>query len=240
MRMSVDTLDTRQTSLPASGLPAAALPASALPASALVATLGLAAAGWVIVTRQMSGMDMGVATRLGSLGFFIGVWVSMMAAMMLAGMVPVVLRRAHVTGQVRSVPLFVASYLAVWTLVGLAVYAVYRPHGTDLAGALVIAAGLYELTPLMRGFRLRCQQSVHSGIEYGLNCLGSSAGLMLTLVAVSVMSLGWMTAMAVVVIAQKLLPAKAAFDAAAGLGIVTLGVLILAAPSTIPGLMPAM
>jgi hypothetical protein len=36
--------------------------------------------------------------------------------------------------------LFVGSYLAVWTLVGLAVYPLYRPHGTAVAGALTIAA----------------------------------------------------------------------------------------------------
>jgi predicted metal-binding membrane protein len=50
-----------------------------------MATLGLAAACWVVAVRQMSGMDMGVATRLGSLGFFVTVWVVMMAAMMLPG-----------------------------------------------------------------------------------------------------------------------------------------------------------
>ena len=52
-------------------------------AAALVATLGLAAASWVVAVWQMHGMDMGVATRLGSFGFSIAVWVVMMAAMML-------------------------------------------------------------------------------------------------------------------------------------------------------------
>src|SRR5207237_218239 len=44
-------------------------------------TLGLAAASWVVAVRQMSGMDMGVATRLGSFAFFVALWVSMMGAM---------------------------------------------------------------------------------------------------------------------------------------------------------------
>src|SRR6266542_2388711 len=52
---------------------------------ALTATLGLAAAAWVVAVRQMTGMDMGVATELGSFGFFAAAWVSMMAAMMLPG-----------------------------------------------------------------------------------------------------------------------------------------------------------
>src|SRR2546428_8211025 len=116
--------------------------------AALTATLGLADASWVVAVRQMNGMDMGVATGLGSFAFFVALWVSMMAAMMLPGAVPAVSRRAHATGRVRAVPLFVGSYLAVWTLVGVAVYALYRPHGYLAAGAVVIAAGVYELTPL--------------------------------------------------------------------------------------------
>src|SRR3989475_9375394 len=109
--------------------------------AALTATLGLAAASWVVAVRQMNGMDMGVATGLGSFAFFVALWVSMMAAMMLPGAVPAVSRRAHATGRVRAVPLFVGSYLAVWTLAGVVVYALYRPHGSFAAGAVAVAAG---------------------------------------------------------------------------------------------------
>jgi predicted metal-binding membrane protein len=104
----------------------------------------------------MTGMDMGMATRLGSFGFFAGLWAWMMAAMMLPGAAPAVVRRTQ-AGGVRAAPLFVGSYLAVWSLVGAAVYAVYRPHGSVAAGAVMIAAGLYELTPLKRHFRRRCR-----------------------------------------------------------------------------------
>lgn len=113
----------------------------------LLATLGLAAASWVAAVRQMNGMDMGVATELGSILFFVALWVTMMAAMMLPGAAPAVLRHAHTSGRMRTAPLFVGSYLGVWTLVGLAVYALYRPHGTFVAGALAIAAGVYEAHP---------------------------------------------------------------------------------------------
>ena len=89
-------------------------------AAALTATLGLAAASWVVAVRQMNGMDMGVATRLGSFAFFVALWVPMMAAMMLPGAAPAVLRSAHARGM-RAVPLFVESYLAVWALVGVGV-----------------------------------------------------------------------------------------------------------------------
>jgi predicted metal-binding membrane protein len=213
-----------------------AVKAFAVPA----ATLGLAAASWVVAVRQMNGMDMGVETRLGSFAFFVALWVSMMAAMMLPGAVPAVLRRARAGGRVHVVPLFVGSYLAVWALVGVALYAVYRPHGSVVAGAVAIAAGVYELTPLKRHFRRRCRDRVRSGFAFGLYCVGSSIGLMLVLVAVSVMSVTWMSAIAAVVLAQKLLPAKPVVDVPLALAIVGLGVLIVLAPSSVPGLTPSM
>jgi predicted metal-binding membrane protein len=209
-------------------------------AAALTATFGLAAAAWAVAIRQMNGMDMGVATELGSFTFFIAVWVSMMAAMMLPGAAPAVLRRAQVSGRVRTVPLFVGWYLAVWTLVGVAVYALYRPHGTLAAGAVAIAAGLYELTPLKRHFRRRCHETVRSGFEFGLYCVGSSIGLMLMLVALGVMSIAWMCVIAVLILAQKLLPANAAIDLPLALAIVGLGILIGVSPSSVPGLTPPM
>jgi predicted metal-binding membrane protein len=209
-------------------------------AAVLTATLGLAAASWVLAVRQMNGMDMGVATPLGSFAFFVALWAAMMAAMMLPGAAPAVLRRAHASGRVRAVPLFVGSYLAVWTLVGVAVYAVYQPHGTVVAGAFAIAAGVYEFTPLKRQFRRRCRESVSSGFGFGLYCVGSSIGLMLMLVALSIMSVTWMSVIAVLVLAQKLLPAKAAIDVPLALAIVGLGVLIVISPSWVPGLTPPM
>jgi predicted metal-binding membrane protein len=208
-------------------------------AAVLAAMLGLAAASWVVAVRQMSGMDMGTSTRLGSFAFFAAVWVPMMAAMMLPGAAPAVLRRAR-AGGVRAVPLFAGSYLAVWALVGVAVYAVYRPHGLFAAGVVAIAAGAYEFTPLKQHFRRRCRESVRSGLKFGLYCAGSSIGLMLMLVALGVMSVTWMSVIAVLVLAQKLLPAKAAIDVPLALAIVGLGVLILIAPSPVPGLTPPM
>jgi predicted metal-binding membrane protein len=213
---------------------------SALTAAALTATLGLAAIAWVIAVSQMSGMDMGVATPLGSFAYFLALWVAMTAAMMLPGAVPAVLRCARAGGRVRAVPLFVASYLAVWALVGVAVYAFYRPHGTLVAGAVVIAAGVYEFTPLKQDFRRRCHTGVRSGFEFGLCCIGSCIGLMVMQVALGVMSVTWMCVIAIIVLAQKLLPAKTAIDVPLALAIVGLGILIVIAPASLPALTPAM
>ena len=209
-------------------------------AAPLTVTLGLAAASWVVAIRRMTGMDMGVATRLGPFAFFIALWVSMMAAMMLPGAAPAVLRRARASGRLRAVPLFLGSYLAVWTLVGFAVYTLYRPHGPSVAGAVVIAAGVYEFTPLKQAFRRRCRDSARSGFGFGLCCVGSSIGLMLMLVVLGIMSITWMCVIAAVAAAQKLLPAKAAIDVPLALAISGLGVLIVTAPSSVPGLMPPM
>ena len=206
----------------------------------MAATIGLAAASWVVAVWQMQGMDMGVATRLGSFASFIAVWVVMMAAMMLPAAAPAVLRRAQASGGVRAVPLFIGSYLAVWALVGAAVYALYRPHGPVAAGVVVIAAGVYEFTPLKRHFRQRCRDSTGSGFKFGLCCAGSSVGLMAMLVALGVMSVTWMSVIAVLVLAQKLLPAKTAIDLPLALAIAGLGVLIVITPSLVPGLSPPM
>ncbi len=206
----------------------------------LATTLGLAAVCWVLAVREMNGMDMGVATRLGSFPFFIVVWTTMMAAMMLPGTAPAVLRNANVTGPLRAVPLFVAPYLVVWALVGIAIFAVYRPHGTTAAGVVAIAAGVYELTPLKQRFRRGCRDNTGSGLGFGVCCVGSSIGLMLTMVALGIMSITWMAVVAVIGLAQKLLPAKVAVDLPLALAIVGFGALLLVAPSAVPGLAPPM
>lgn len=132
-----------------------------------------------------------------------GGWVAMMAGMMLPGAIPAAFRVAQTRGGVRTVPLFVGSYLAVWALVSVVAYMVYRPHEAVAAAIVVTAAGIYEVTPLKRYFRRRCRETVRSGIEFGLCCVGSCIGLMLLLVAIDVMSVAWMTAIAVVVFLQK-------------------------------------
>src|SRR6516165_9258568 len=96
------------------------------PAIVLAATLALASACWAAAAWLMDGMDMGVATRPGSFGFFAAAWVTMMAAMMLPGAAPAVARRARVSGKVRAAPPFAGSYLAIWALAGVVAFALDR------------------------------------------------------------------------------------------------------------------
>jgi len=146
----------------------------------------------------------------------------------LPGAAPAVLRRAQADGGMRAVPPFIGSYLTVWTLVGVAVYALYRPHGAFAAGTLTVTAGLYELTSLKRACRRRCQGDVRSGFEFGLVCVGSSIGLMLMVLALGVMSITWMSLIAALVLAQKVLPEHRAVDVPVALAIVALGIAVTA------------
>jgi predicted metal-binding membrane protein len=199
----------------------------------VTATAALAAGCWVVTVRRMSGMDAGVATELGSLASFVGIWVPMMAAMMLPAALPALTAFVRADRRPLAAPRFVGSYLGVWAVFGLAAYALYQRHSHAAAGAVTIAAGLYELTPLKRGCRRRCRRRPRSGLEFGVNCLGSSVGLMAVLLALGVMSLVWTAVIAGVVLAQKLLPPRAPVDLLVAFGLVALGILV--ARGIVPG-----
>lgn len=128
-----------------------------------------------------------------------------MAAMMIPGAVPAFARTAR--SDVAAVPPFAASYFAVWIVVGLGLHAL-EPAVAATAAAVVIAAGIYELTPLKRVCRRRCQEQLRSGVRYGVYCVGSSIGLMLAFVAIAPMSIVAMVLVAAVVLAQKIVPVR--------------------------------
>jgi predicted metal-binding membrane protein len=166
------------------------------------ALLVIVGAAWVISVWRMTGMEMG--SGLGSLSFFVVTWTAMMAAMMLPSALPVALGLDGVA------PLaFAASYVAVWGLAGVAAFAAYR--GIHAAAAVVVvAAAVYELTPLKRRCLACCRNGVRSdesgvtaGGRYGVHCLGCSAGLMLALVALGAMSVTWMLVVAALVFVEK-------------------------------------
>ena len=146
-----------------------------------VVVLAVALVCWVVAADRMRGMDMGPGTGLGSLPFFLGVWVTMMAAMMLPSALPMVQLFDRIGRDRRDAgkpaprtAVFVASYLAVWAAYGVAAFAVYRGisaahwrflswqhHGQIVAGAAVAAAGLYELTRLKRACLRHCRGPMH-------------------------------------------------------------------------------
>jgi predicted metal-binding membrane protein len=233
--------------------------------------LGAALVAWIVTVERMSGMDMGPGTNLGGAGWFVGIWVTMMAAMMLPSAAPMLLLFDRVSAERarrgrNAVPtwIFAASYFVVWTLYGLAAYALYRGiraldlgflawnrEGPYVAGALVALAGIYELTPLKSVCLRHCRSPMHfvlggwregiagatrMGAEHGAYCVGCCWGLMLVLFALGVMSLFWMGVVAALIFAQKVLPHGNRLARVFAVAFVAFGIWIAAAPGTVPGL----
>jgi predicted metal-binding membrane protein len=226
----------------------------------------LAGLGWWWTVDRMQGMDNGPWTALGSLGWFIGVWVVMMAAMMFPSVAPTVALYARMT-RARSplAPLvFSAGYLVVWAAVGLLAFTIaligghlfggvlhWSRAGRWVAGATLLLAGAYELTPLKNVCLTKCRSplgflmgswreglpgAIEMGAKNGAWCVGCCWALMASLFALGLMSIGWMAFVAALIAAEKMLPWRrvAAYGTAALL--LVLGVLLLAAPDAIPGL----
>jgi predicted metal-binding membrane protein len=132
--------------------------------------LVLAVVAWVATDNQMAGMDAGPGTDPGTLGFFLGVWVVMMAAMMFPSIAPMVVMHVRIQEGRRdrghSVPigataLFVAGYVITWTAAGLVGFGIFElgkaltgdifaweNAGPYLAGGVILLAAVYQLTPL--------------------------------------------------------------------------------------------
>jgi predicted metal-binding membrane protein len=128
---------------------------------------------------------------------------AMMAAMMLPGALPAVIRSAHIGDSPLTAPRFAACYLAVWFAVGLATFAVYEPPPAWVTVAIVVAAVLYEFTPAARSCRRRCRAERRSGVRLGLWCVGSSLGLTAAFVALDPMSLPLMCLAGTIALIQK-------------------------------------
>ena len=244
-----------------------------LPLATLVAAGGLVA--WIVTVARMRGMDMGPGTDLGGLGWFLGIWVTMMAAMMLPSALPMVLLFGRVTEGRRDsgstlmpTAFFVAGYLSAWTAVGLVAFGLARlvrglesgflswdEQGPIVAGAALVAAGLYQLAPLKRLCLRHCRSplsfvlrrwrdgpvgAARMGAAHGAYCIGCCAGLMLILFALGVMSLLWMAIVAALVFAEKVGPAGDRLSPLVAVTLVGAGIWIAVDPGSFPGLVQPM
>jgi predicted metal-binding membrane protein len=225
--------------------------------------LGGALVAWIVTLERMRGMDAGPGTDLGGLGWFLGLWVTMMAAMMLPSATPMALFFGHIS-TARRTAIFLAGYLVTWTAYGLVAFGLYRAirafdvgflaweeRGPLVAGAAIALAGVYQLTPLKNVCLGHCRAPLHyvrsrwrdgplgalgMGLEQGLFCVGCCSGLMLILFALGAMSLVWMALIAGLIFAEKVLPFGARLPAALAVCFVVLGAWVAAAPSSVPGL----
>jgi predicted metal-binding membrane protein len=233
----------------------------------LIALLfALAAVAWWSTADRMAGMDEGPGTALGALGWFVGVWIVMMAAMMFPSVAPTVALYARMSRRKGpAAPLvFAAGYVLTWAAAGVVAYALFDAGrsllgdalawdsaGQWLAGGTLIVAAAYELTPLKDVCLSKCRSplgfllgswrdglggALNMGARHGAWCVGCCWALMASLFALGVMSLAWMAFVAALIALEKTLPWGRVATYATALILLVLGVLLIAAPDAIPGL----
>ena len=221
---------------------------------------------WWWTAGRMRGMDGGPWTALGTLSSFMGVWVLMMAAMMLPSVAPTVALYSRMTrGRSAFAALaFTSGYLLVWAGVGTLGFAVaagtgrfagdvlaWDRAGRWLAGVTLVAAAVYELTPLKDVCLGKCRSplgfllgswrdgpvgALRMGAGHGAWCVGCCWALMLSLFALGIMNLGWMAFVSALIAFEKLVPSRRLATYGTATALVTLGLVLLVAPDLIPGL----
>ena len=231
----------------------------------LVALLfALAAIGWWSTAARMQGMDDGPWTALGTLGWFLGVWIVMMAAMMFPSLAPTVALYSKMTRD-RIAPLvFASGYLVIWGAAGAVAFVVawagdgiagdvlaWERSGRWVAGATLLAAAVYELTPLKDTCLSKCRSplgfllgswrdgragALQMGAKHGGWCVGCCWALMASLFALGVMSIAWMAFVAALIAVEKTLPWRRIATYGTAVILLALGLLVLVAPDAIPSL----
>jgi predicted metal-binding membrane protein len=209
--------------------------------------IAVAAASWAVTADRMQGMDMGPGTALRSLGWFAGVWLTMMAAMMLPSLAP------------RATVPFAAGFLVPWLAAGVVAYGVVEGvRSLDLsflrwdeggrygAGAVILGAALYELTAAKRICLGHCRaprrpaasvaRELRTGVVEGAYCVGCCWALMAALFALGVMSLTWMVVIAVAIAIEKLWPSQRVAEGATVGLLLALSLGVAFFPGQLPGL----
>ena len=221
----------------------------------------------------MAGMDMGPGTDPGTLGFWVTAWVVMMGAMMFPSIAPMVLMYARLQQGKRAkglpapfgaTPLLVGGYLLAWSAAGLVGYTVlwaghelspsvlaWDAAGPYVAGAVILAAAIYQLTPLKDVCLRKCRDpftflltawrpgrigALRMGIEHGGWCVGCCWAMMAALIALGLMSIGWMAFVAALIAVEKLLPWKSLANRSIAALLAVLGLAVAFTPERVPGL----
>ena len=210
--------------------------------------------------RPMAGM--GGAMVAMSLSSFLFAWIAMMSAMMLPSILPVVrlYERAANRGSVAGVPYFLAGYAVVWSIIGLPVYFIWRnldqlataasPIVGRIAGATLIAAAVYQFTPMKLACLRHCRSPMNFFMQYatnlrqrsgamilgarhGLYCLGCCWMLIAVLVAFGTMQLAWMAGVSVVIFLERATPFGEKIAQIIGVVSFLFGVWLLIAPTNV-------
>ena len=235
--------------------------------------LALAAAAWAILIwqgraadSQMMGPTMGLRAPL-----FLAIWVAMMVAMMFPAAAPMILTFAAVAAGKRrrgqaSVPtwVFVGGYLAIWALFGVLAYLLalgaerlaassmwLMAHASQLGGAVLVLAGLYQLSPLKHACLAKCRSplafvlgawrdgyggALRMGLAHGLYCLGCCWLLFIILFPLGIMNVAAMAVITLLIFAEKALPLGERIGQVAAVALIAYGVAVI----IMPGLLPTM
>jgi predicted metal-binding membrane protein len=224
----------------------------------------LAAVGWWWTAAQMQGMDDGPWTGLGTFGWFLSLWIVMMAAMMLPSVSPTVALYSRMTRQRSPLSplLFTSGYLLTWAFAGVLVFVIavaigalpgdvlgWDHAGRWIAGGTLVVAAVYELTPLKEACLGRCRSplgallgswrdghagAVQMGMKNGAWCVGCCWALMASLFALGIMSIVWMAVVAGLIAFEKVIPWRSVATYGTAAVLAILGILVLLAPAATP------
>jgi predicted metal-binding membrane protein len=235
--------------------------ASAVPVAA--GLLAAAAAAWVVVAAQAGGVESSPGTMGLGAAAFLGLWCVMMAAMMLPALAPTGVLYVGEGARRAARGLGLAGgYLAAWAAFGaLALLASLGAErladrspaaATWTGAALLVTAGAYQLSPLKDRCLAVCGSPLHllmhagayrgrlrhvrAGLYHGAYCIGCCWTLMLALVALGVMDLRWMAGFTVVITLERVWRHGRLVAFAAGVALVSLGLLAPAHPGLVAGL----
>jgi predicted metal-binding membrane protein len=228
--------------------------------------LTLAGVGWWWTVERMQGMDGGPWTGLGTLAWFLGIWVVMMAAMMFPSVSPTVALYSRMSRERSPLSplIFTVGYLLTWGAVGAFAFGIavagdrvagevlaWDRAGRWVAGATLLVAAVYELTPLKDVCLGKCRSplgfllgnwrdgragALQMGAKNGAWCVGCCWALMASLFALGVMSIIWMAFVAALIAIEKTVPWRRVAVYGTVTILLVLGVLLLAAPNAVPGL----
>jgi predicted metal-binding membrane protein len=238
--------------------------------------LALAAAAWALLAWQGAGAEMDMTMGPPTMGMraplFLAIWVVMMVAMMFPTAAPMILtfhkvqvsKRQHGEAFVATW-VFVAAYMLVWTLSGVAAYAgalaveaiaaraaLSPPTAARVGGAVLVAAGVYQITPfkdlclskcrtpisfIMTSWRDGATGALRMGLLHGAYCLGCCWLLFVVLFPLGIMNVAAMAVITLVIFAEKVLPWGRPVARATAAALVAYGAVVLVVPHVLPTFM---
>lgn len=238
--------------------------------------LGLAVAAWLLLARQTGSSNMAVAMGSLTMGMraplFLTMWVVMMVAMMFPAAAPMVLTFHQIQIGKRergeafvATWVFVAAYMLVWVLAGVAAYAgalaaewlarhaaVSAATAARIGAGIVVLAGLYQLTPLKDRCLAKCRTPIsfimtswrdgaigafRMGLSHGVYCLGCCWLLFVILFPLGIMNIGAMALLTFLILAEKTLPWARVTAGVSATALLAYGAFVLAVPQALPTFM---